>query len=208
MYYLSDISVTIQVPPKRFGERIDRVILEIAREKYENSIHPDIGMIVAVLELKSLMPGKIVPGEGSTFHDVIFSSLTFRPLRNEYVEGEVAEVIKFGVFIRIGCTDCLCHISQISDDKFGLSDRGKGVLVGKETNKRLQLSDRVRAKIINTQIDHLSMKIAVTMRDSLLGCFNWINQIQSEGLPQGSELGSRKQLMGKRRRRRVKRENS
>ena len=208
MYYLSDISVTIQVPPKRFGERIDQVILEIAREKYENSIHPDIGMIVAVLELRSLMPGKIVPGEGSTFHDIIFSSLTFRPVRGEYVEGEVAEVIKFGVFIRIGCTDCLCHISQISDDKFGLSDKGKGVLVGKETNKRLQLGDRVRAKIINTQIDHLSMKIAVTMRDPLLGSFNWIKQIQDEGVPEGSEGGVKRPLLGKRRRRKIRKENT
>ncbi|MHA2338060.1 MAG: DNA-directed RNA polymerase [Candidatus Hodarchaeales archaeon] len=201
MYYLSDVSVTIQVPPNRFGERIDTVVLELAREKYENSIHPDIGMIVAVLDIRSLMPGKIVPGEGSTFHDCIFSAITYRPVRGEFIEGEVAEVIKFGVFIRVGCTDCLCHISQISNEKMEWQSQ-KGVLVGRESNRRIQLGDMVRAKIINTQIDHLSMKIAVTMRDTgtnLLGAKKWITEFKEKGDVVGAGEEGRRRIRKKRR---------
>jgi DNA-directed RNA polymerase subunit E' len=198
MYYLSDIATTIVVPPNKFGLRIDLVVLEIAREKYENSIHPEVGMIVAVLSIRSLMPGKIVPGEGSTFHDAIFSAITFRPLKGEYITGEVAEVIKFGVFIRVGCTDSLCHISQISDDKFSLSERGRGVLIGKETNRRLELGDQVRAKIINVQIDHLSLKIAVTMRGSPnLGAISWIEEARAAGGEQ-SPVDQKKKLRKRR----------
>ncbi|HKZ41078.1 MAG TPA: DNA-directed RNA polymerase [Candidatus Hodarchaeales archaeon] len=191
MYYRSEISSTIQIPPNRFGERIQSVVLEIAREKYENSIHPDIGMIVAVLGIRSLMPGKIVPGEGSTFHDVIFTALTFRPNKGELIVGEVAEVIKFGVFIRVGCTDCLCHISQLGNDKFALSERGtRGVLIGKETNRRLQLGDQVRAKIINAQIDHLSMKIAVTLREDGLGALEWLKEVHKPSEDETGEAGA------------------
>src|SRR3990172_3971645 len=153
MYYRSEISSTIQIPPNAVGERILSVVLEIAREKYENSIHPDIGMIVAVLGIRSLKPGA-----GSTFQDVIFTALTFRPNKGELIVGEVAKLIKFGVFIRVGCTDCLCHISQLGGDQFALSEDKTSswpVLIGKKTNRRLQLGDQVRAKIINVQIDHL-----------------------------------------------------
>jgi DNA-directed RNA polymerase subunit E' len=204
MYYHSDVSVTIQVPPNRFGERINNVVLELAREKYENSIHPDIGMIVAVLDIRSLMPGQIVPGQGSTFHDCIFSAITYQPIRGEFIEGEVAEVIKFGVFIRVGSTDCLCHISQISNEKMEWQSQ-KGVLIGRDSGRRIQLGDTVRAKIINTQIDHLSMKIAVTMRDSgtnLLGTKKWITDYKEKGDPEGLEDGTGRRIRKKRRKKR------
>src|SRR3990172_10924934 len=186
MYYRSEISSTIQIPPNAFGERILSVVLEIAREKYENSIHPDIGMIVAVLGIRSLKPGA-----GSTFQDVIFTALTFRPNKGELIVGEVAKLIKFGVFIRVGCTDCLCHISQLGGDQFALSERGtRGVLIGKETNRRLQLGDQVRAKIINAQIDHLSMKIAVTLREDGLGALEWLKEVHKPSEDETGEAGA------------------
>jgi DNA-directed RNA polymerase subunit E' len=169
------------VPPNRFGERIDHVVLDIARNKYESSVHPDIGMIVAILGITSLLPGKIVPGDGSTYHEVILNCVSFRPLKGEIIEGEVAETIKFGIFIRIGCTDTLCHVSQISNDKFSLA-KGKNILVGRETNRTLRLGEVVRARIIQSSIDHVSMKIAVTMRGEWLGTRKWMEEdLASEG---------------------------
>ena len=175
MYYESEISVTIRVPPNRFGERIDNVVLDIAREKYESSVHPDIGMIVCVLSIRSLLPGKIVPGDGSTYHEVILNCVSFRPLKGEIIEGEIAETIKFGIFIRIGCTDTLCHVSQISNDKFNLA-KGKNVLVGRETSRTLRLGEQVRSRIIQSSIDHVSMKIAVSMRGDWLGSRKWMKE--------------------------------
>ena len=52
------------------------------------------------------------------------------------------------------------------------------------------------------------MMIAVTMRDPLLGSFNWIKQIQDEGVPEGSEGGVKRPLLGKRRRRKIRKENT
>ena len=171
--------MTIRVPPNRFGERIDQVVLDIARNNYESSVHPDIGMIVGILGIRSLLPGKIVPGDGSTYHEVILNCISFRPMRGEIIEGEVAETIKFGIFIRIGCTDTLCHVSQISNDKFSLA-KGRNILVGRETNRTLRLGETVRSRIIQSSIDHVSMKIAVTMRGDLLGTKKWIQEEDSE----------------------------
>ncbi len=190
MYYESEISVTIRVPPNRFGERIDNVVLDIAREKYESSVHPDIGMIVCVLSIRSLLPGKIVPGDGSTYHEVILNCVSFRPLKGEIIEGEIAETIKFGIFIRIGCTDTLCHVSQISNDKFNLA-KGKNVLVGRETNRTLRLGEQVRSRIIQSSIDHVSMKIAVSMRGDWLGSRKWMKE-EAEGEHPSAESGEHK----------------
>jgi len=194
LYYESEISVTIRVPTNRFGERIDHVVLDIAREKYESSVHPDIGMIVGILGIRSLLPGKIVPGDGSTYHEVILNSISFRPQKGEIVEGEVAETIKFGIFIRIGCTDTLCHVSQISNDKFSLA-KGKNILVGRETNRTLRLGETVRSRIIQSSIDHVSMKIAVTMRGDWLGTRKWMEQ-------DGSDSESSTKTSGEKKRRR------
>lgn len=200
MYYESEISVTIRVPPNRFGERIDSVVLDISREKYESSVHPDIGMIVGVLGIRSLLPGKIVPGDGSTYHEVILNCVSFRPIKGEIIEGEVAETIKFGIFIRIGCTDTLCHVSQISDDKFSLA-KGKNILVGRETNRTLRLGETVRSRIIQSSIDHVSMKIAVTMRGDWLGTRKWMEEELNEADTKPISSGSGEK---KKRRRRKK----
>lgn len=201
LYYESEIAVTVRIPPNRFGEKITKVVLELAREKYESSVHPDIGMIVAILGIHNLLPGKIVPGDGSTFHEVIFAAISFKPNRGEIIEGEVAETIKFGIFVRIGCTDTLCHVSQISNDKFGLA-KGRNILIGRDTGRTLRLGDRVRARIIQAAIDHVSMKIAVTMRGEWLGTKTWRDE-DAKLIAEGKEA-----LGGERRRRRRKRRNT
>ena len=79
----------------------------------------------------------------------------------------------------------------------------KGVLIGRDSGKRIQLGDNVRAKIINTQIDHLSMKIAVTMRDTthggLLGTKKWIKESKTKGESDDSSADSSRRIRKKRR---------
>ncbi|MHA1214592.1 MAG: DNA-directed RNA polymerase [Candidatus Hodarchaeales archaeon] len=174
MYFLTRIRETIRVPPNRFGEPIEDVILDITRTKNETTIGSDIGMIVAILAVNDISPGRIVPGDGATFHDVEYEAITFRPLNDEITEGEVVETTKFGFFMRIGCTDALAHISQIADEYFQMSSRSSGVLVGRESGRTIRPGDLVRGKIITATVDHVSMKIAITMKGEGLGLKSWI----------------------------------
>lgn len=186
MYFVSEIQVNLRVPPNRFGEQIDRVILSLAREKYENSVDPVLGLVVAVNSVQSLSPGKIIPGDGATYHEVTFAAVTYKPLKGEIIEGEVAETIKFGVFLRLGCTDALSHMSQIAQEKFALSTKKGGILLGRDTGKQLRIGDRVRAKIINASIDHISMKIAVSMKHPRMGTAVW-RKAELEAKKKGKE---------------------
>ena len=178
MYYLTRIRETVRVPPNRFGDQIENVILDISRSKNETTIGGDIGMIVAILNVNEISPGRIVPGDGATFHDVEYEALTFRPIDDEVTEGEVVETTKFGFFMRIGCTDALAHISQISDEYFQMSSRASGVLVGRESGRTIRPGDLVRGKIITATVDHVSMKIAITMKGEGLGLKTWLEEGQ------------------------------
>ncbi len=174
LYYITSIEETLRIPPNRFGESVEDVLLDLCRQKYENTVSPNTGMIVGVSRVKPISMGKIIPGDGAAYIDVEFKAITFKPLDGEIVEGEVVEVTKFGVFIRIGCTDALCHVSQLADDYFSFSPGSRGILVGKESSRDLRLGDKVRAKVITASVDHVSMKIAVSMRQKGLGALRWL----------------------------------
>ncbi len=81
--------------------------------------------------------GKIIPGDGATYHKVSFSLLTFYPVIQEIVEGDVVEIADFGAFLRIGPVDALLHVSQLMDDYISYDEK-QGVLLGKESKRKLQ----------------------------------------------------------------------
>jgi len=81
-------------------------------------------------------------GDGATYHKVDFSLLTFYPVIQEIVEGDVVEIADFGAFVRIGPVDALLHVSQLLDD-FISYDEKQGVLLGKETKRKLATGDHV-----------------------------------------------------------------
>jgi DNA-directed RNA polymerase subunit E' len=119
--------------------------------------------------------GKIIPGDGATYHKVTLSLLTFYPKILEVVEGEVVEIADFGAFIRIGPIDALLHVSQLMDD-FISYDEKQGVLLGKETKRKLMSGDQVRVRITAVSLGRAgsSGKIGVTARQPFLGKLEWI----------------------------------
>ena len=119
--------------------------------------------------------GKIIPGDGATYHKVSFSLLTFYPRIQEVVEGEVVEIADFGAFVRIGPIDALLHVSQLMDD-FISYDEKQGVLLGRETRRKLMSGDQVRVRITAVSLGKAgsSGKVGVTARQPFLGKLDWI----------------------------------
>jgi len=130
-----------------------------------------------VTNVKVSPTGKIIPGDGATYHKVTFSLLTFYPKIQEIVEGEVVEIADFGAFLRIGPVDALLHVSQLMDD-FIAYDEKQGILSGKETRRKLMSGDQVRVRITAVSLGRAgsSGKIGVTARQPFLGKLEWIEQ--------------------------------
>lgn len=177
MFRLLTVEDTVRIPPKAFGQPIDKAARDQIKLKYENIVDEELGYVVLVVDVDVDAVGKILPGDGSTYHKVTFKLLAFYPEMHEVVEGEVVEVTDFGAFVRIGPEDALLHVSQIMDDYISFDEK-HGVLAGKESQRKLGKGDLVRARIIAVSFPRggTGGKIGITMRQPFLGKLEWIEQ--------------------------------
>ena len=177
MFKFVTLEDAIRIPPERFGDEVNNVGYEQLKVKYEGMVDEELGYVIAVTKIKVNPFGKIIPGDGATFHKVEFSLLTFFPKIQEVIEGEVVEIAEFGAFIRIGPVDALLHVSQLMDDYISYDER-QGVLMGKETKRKLKTGDRVRVRITAVSLGRSggSGKIGVTARQPFLGKIEWIRK--------------------------------
>ena len=175
MFKLITMQDTIRIPPETFGNPLDTVGYQQVEAKYEGVVNQELGYVVAVIDVKVSPTGKIIPGDGATYHKVTFSLLTFFPKLQEIVEGEVVEIADFGAFVRIGPIDALLHVSQLMDD-FISYDEKQGVLLGKETKRKLTSGDQVRVRTTAVSLGRAgsSGKIGVTARQPFLGKLEWL----------------------------------
>jgi DNA-directed RNA polymerase subunit E' len=179
MFKLIALQDTIRIPPETFGKPLEKVGREQVKHKYEGVVNEELGYVIAVTDIQVSPIGKIIPGDGATFHKVTFSILTFYPVIQEIVEGDVVEIADFGAFIRIGPIDALLHVSQLMDD-FISYDEKQGVLLGKESKRRLVTGDKVRIRITAVSLGRAgsSGKIGVTARQPFLGKLEWLQMDQ------------------------------
>jgi len=177
MFKLLVLEDTVRIPPGRFGDPLKQAGHEQLRVKYEGMVDDELGYVVAVTNIKVNPTGKIIPGDGATYHKVSFSLLIYYPKIQEIVEGEVVEIADFGAFIRVGPIDALLHVSQLIDD-FISYDEKQGVLMGKETRRKLSSGDHVRTRITAVSLPRGggSGKIGVTARQPFLGKLEWIKE--------------------------------
>lgn len=175
MFKLTTLQDTIRIPPETFGNPIEKVGRDQVKTKYEGIVDEELGYVIAVTKVEVNPIGKIIPGDGATYHKVTFSLLTFYPVIQEVVEGDVVEIADFGAFVRIGPVDALLHVSQLMDDYMSYDEK-QGVLLGKETKRKLTSGDQVRVRITAVSLGRAgsSGKIGVTARQPFLGKLEWI----------------------------------
>ncbi|MBY9012981.1 MAG: DNA-directed RNA polymerase [Candidatus Lokiarchaeota archaeon] len=174
MFKIYSLSTKVEIPPFLFDQPKTTSSRIILSEEYEGIITRDYGFIVAIVEILSVGPGIIIPGNANTFHQVEFTVLSFKPSLGEVVEGDIVELVDFGAFCRLGPLDGLVHVSQICDDYISYEQVGNR-FIGKETGKILEVNNEVRAKVIAVSLGTgRSGKLGLTMRQKFLGKMEWI----------------------------------
>ena len=185
MFKLITLQDTIRIPPETFGKPLEKVGREQVKQKYEGIVDEELGYVIAVTGIEVSPIGKIIPGDGATFHKVKFSLLAFYPIIQEVVEGDVVEIADFGAFVRIGPVDALLHVSQLMDDYISYDEK-QGVLQGKETKRKLTTGDQVRVRITAVSLGRAgsSGKIGVTARQPFLGKLEWLSMDKTKVAPE------------------------
>jgi DNA-directed RNA polymerase subunit E' len=179
MYYLTTIKDKIRVPPKYFGGDLKQAILKITQEEYEGVIDDNLGVVIAITNVKEVGEGHVVPGDGSAYFETELEVINYKPFLHEAVRGEVTESTEFGVFLRIGPIEGLVHVSQIMDDFINYDAKLPG-FVGKKTNKKLTVGDDVLAKVVTISLKGTisNSKIGLTMRQPYLGKSDWAKNLR------------------------------
>jgi DNA-directed RNA polymerase subunit E' len=171
------MSDVVRIPPNRLTNSLKDTAIGILKEKYESMISPDLGYVIMIIDATASSVGKLVAGDGATYHKVTFEALTFYPKLQEVVEGEVVEITEFGAFVRIGPTDALLHLSQIADD-YLKSDVKQGVIIANQSTRSLKIGSRIRARVTAVSLGKGAAmgKIGITCRQPFLGATEWIEQ--------------------------------
>jgi len=128
-----------------------------------------------IMDAKVEEMGKMIPGDGGTFHKVEFNALTFYPKLQEIVQGQIVDITDFGAFVRIGPTDALLHLSQVTDD-YLKSDVKAGMIIANQSGKTLRGGSTIRARITAVSLGKAASmgKIGITCRQPYLGADEWI----------------------------------
>jgi DNA-directed RNA polymerase subunit E' len=191
--YMSDV---VRIPPHRLTNSLNATAIGILKEKYESMISPEIGYVIMIIDATANSVGKLVAGDGATYHRVTFEALTFYPKMQGVVEGEIVEITDFGAFVRIGPTDALLHLSQITDD-YLKSDVKQGVIIANQSAKSLKIGSRIRARVTAVSLGKGAAmgKIGITCRQPFLGATEWIAQ-EIKKAKQPSQAVSSKEKKG------------
>lgn len=172
----------VRIPPNQFGSALRKATIDILKEKYESMINADLGYIIMILDAKVDEMGKMVAGDGGTFHRVRFEALTFYPKLQEIVHGEIVDITNFGAFVRIGPTDALLHLSQVMDD-YLKSDVKAGIIIANQSGRTLRVGSTLRARITAVSLGKGATmgKIGITCRQPFLGTAEWIAEEIEKG---------------------------
>jgi len=174
MYRILTLKTKIKVPPTRFGMSLKKAIKESIAEKYENRLDRNFGMGLAVVSVKEIGDGQILPGDPTVHYSVTFDLLVFKPELHEILLGDVIDNTEFGAFVRLGPMDGLVHVSQLLNDYVSYDEKN-AIFTGRETKRTLKEGDPVRIRVISISMaPGKENKIGLTMRQPNLGSLAWI----------------------------------
>ena len=180
MFQLNTFEDKVQVSAMNLGLDLKQAVLKSLADKYEDKLFSEYGVILAVTRVHGIEGGEILPEDSSVHYNAKFEALVYQPKMYEVLEGPVVDITDFGVFVRLGPLDGLCHTSQIVDD-FVMYDKKSMTLTTKKSKDILKIDDIVRTRIIAVSLEKKEVnKVNLTMRQTGLGALSWIERRRKE----------------------------
>lgn len=179
MFRIATLKETVRVDPKFLDLDIEEAVKMGLKNQIEGKTYENIGTILAIIKIVEFGEGKIMPEDPCIHFPVVFDALVFSLEEQEVVYGVVVDITEIGAFVRIASIDAFVHISQIMNDKI-IYDQKNSILIGKKTKRKLQEGDIVRARVVSISSLKEKARIALTMRQPMLGALKWIEAEKKE----------------------------
>lgn len=174
IYKLIDV---VRIDPLKLGQSLEEIAFEELRKNYEGLKDKNLGLVLAIMNVKVDPEGFIPLGDGAPYHRVEFEILAYVPITNEIVEGPVDIVGRMGITVKIGPLEGFVHISQIADEEVKY-DPLRNAIVMVQSKKAISQGDIVRARITSISFGPQAKlpRISMTMRQPYLGKLEWIKE--------------------------------
>ncbi len=187
MYMVYKVKDVVRIPPSMFGMPLEEAALRVLADKYVGTVHPEMGVIVAVFNVKVNEEGRILPGDGATYHDSEYEVIALNPRVKEVVEGVIVNAQNYGAWVSLGPVEGLVHISQMMDEHVRF-DPQRRAFIGDRTRRIIEVGDVVRARVVSVSMTGLGNKprIQLTMKQPYLGKPEWWKHKEKEKAKQHS----------------------
>ena len=149
MFYLIKTTMTVPIPPDQLDPTrdISDIAIDIIRNVFEGTTHPDLGHVIAVIGGHIEGLGYVTTQTPSVFFKVYVEMLVFKPEYNEVVEGPVENAIETGVFVNLGFYDAFISVNALGKDHF-IFDAKTNELRGTRTKTSIRKGDWIRGRLL------------------------------------------------------------
>jgi DNA-directed RNA polymerase III subunit RPC8 len=92
MFILAEMKDVVHVKPWLFENDLRVVIEDELNKKFANKVIYQLGLCMALFDIKTIEKSYIFPGDGSSHTRVTFRYVVFRPFIDEVLTGRVLEL--------------------------------------------------------------------------------------------------------------------
>ena len=101
MFILSKIADLVRIPPDQFHRDTISAITHQLNNKFANKIIPNVGLCITIYDLLTVEEGQLKPGDGSSYINVTFRAVVFKPFLGEIVTGWISKCTAEGIKVSL-----------------------------------------------------------------------------------------------------------
>uniref|UniRef100_A0A336LRH7 DNA-directed RNA polymerase III subunit RPC8 n=1 Tax=Culicoides sonorensis TaxID=179676 RepID=A0A336LRH7_CULSO len=102
---LTELKDTIRIAPEQFHLKLPEAIKDEINRKLANKVLLNVGLCIALKDIKQLGDSIILPGDGASHTVVHYRYIVFRPMIGEVLTGKIRSCNREGVNVSLGFFD-------------------------------------------------------------------------------------------------------
>lgn len=153
MYFLKELTHTIQLEPKKFGPNLENEVRTKLFETVEGSCVGEIGYIIEVVDIIDVGEGTLMPTYGYAVYNIRYNAVVFKPFRNEVLDASVINVNKMGFFAVVGPLNVFVSNHLIPLDLQFDPNSNPPAFVSEDQSTRIRKSSAVRLRVVGLKIE-------------------------------------------------------
>jgi len=148
MYFKVKLKTILPVDPSNLDPRkpLNEVLLRLARNYFEAVAVPEVGFIIAILDIETLGAGEIKLRDPRVYFRVILDSLVYKPIRGEVLIGKVENLTDSSIYVNIGSFDAILPINQIGEGRYRYIAKSD-IVRGMRTREIIRKGEWIRAMV-------------------------------------------------------------